>query len=227
MIMVPSHLMFERLLPDGMAVSAVQGDNYDTPLLPEEECAVASAVEKRRREFAAGRACARNALAKLGMPEVAIPRGAHGEPVWPAGAVGSITHCDGFCACAVARRELIWSVGIDAEPNEPLPQGVLENVAHPAELESVLWLGAAEPSVRWDRLLFSSKEAAYKALVVMTGWSSSFPDIGITFHADGKFSAAPHDSENRRWERITEYAGNWLVSDGLILTAVVVPAAAR
>ena len=114
--MVPSHLMFERLLPDGMAVSAVQGDNYDTPLLPEEECAVASAVEKRRREFAAGRACARNALAKLGMPEVAIPRGAHGEPVWPAGAVGSITHCDGFCACAVARRELIWSVGIDAEP---------------------------------------------------------------------------------------------------------------
>ena len=59
--------------------------------------------------------------------------GAKREPLWPAGVVGSITHCDGYRAAAVARATDLATVGIDAEPHEPLPDGVLAAIALPAE----------------------------------------------------------------------------------------------
>ncbi|MDK1493915.1 hypothetical protein QN219_28415 [Sinorhizobium sp. 7-81] len=91
----------------------------------EEESAVVSAVESRRREFAIGRTCARSALSKLGFPPCAIPGGPHRAPLWPSGIVGSITHCAGFCAAAVALQEDYVALGIDAEVDEELPSGVL------------------------------------------------------------------------------------------------------
>ena len=84
-------------------------------LWPEEAAAVQHAVEKRRREFAVGRMLARAALAAIGDPPSAIPTGNHREPVWPAGIVGSITHCAGYCAAAVARDAMVVALGIDAE----------------------------------------------------------------------------------------------------------------
>ncbi|HEY3692789.1 MAG TPA: hypothetical protein VGL46_21300 [Pseudonocardiaceae bacterium] len=44
------------------------------------------------------------------------------KPVWPPGVVGSLTHCTGYRAAAVAHRRGVLTVGIDAEPHEPLPQ---------------------------------------------------------------------------------------------------------
>jgi 4'-phosphopantetheinyl transferase EntD len=93
--------MLERILPPCAAVRSARED-IDTALFPEEEAMVARAVGKRRREFSTARACARDALVELGEPPQAIPTGPKGEPLWPPGVVGSITHCDGYRACAVA-----------------------------------------------------------------------------------------------------------------------------
>jgi 4'-phosphopantetheinyl transferase EntD len=76
---------------------------------------------------------------------------------------GSITHCEGYRAAGVARTTAIATMGLDAEPNEPLPDGVLDVIALDSERARIAELSAAEPAVRWDRLLFSAKESVYKA----------------------------------------------------------------
>ncbi|WP_405845207.1 4'-phosphopantetheinyl transferase [Streptomyces platensis] len=73
-------------------------------LFPEESQVIALAVDKRRREFTTARSCAREALRRLGHPTVPIPRGRSGAPLWPAGVVGSITHCQGYRSAAVVER---------------------------------------------------------------------------------------------------------------------------
>jgi 4'-phosphopantetheinyl transferase EntD len=82
--------VLERILPAAAVVVATTGER-EVELFPEEEAVVGNAVEKRRREFVTARACAREALAQLGHPEQPVPTGARGEPVWPAGTIGSIT----------------------------------------------------------------------------------------------------------------------------------------
>ena len=114
--------MLEQILPPAVAVVETFGDLPGATLFPEEEAAIARAVPKRRREFATGRGCARAALNRLGEPPVPILRGPQGAPLWPAGVVGSITHCDGYRAAAVARTSDIATVGLDAEPDKPLPR---------------------------------------------------------------------------------------------------------
>lgn len=213
--------MIERLVPGGVAVAAMREDPSDVELFPEEEESVGRAVEKRRREFTTARACARRALAQIGVEPVAIPNGERGEPLWPAGVVGSITHCDGFRACAVARAEDVVSLGIDAEVNAPLPDGVLEQVAFGPELEMV----AAKPDgVCLDRLLFSAKEAIYKAWFPLAKRWLGFEDVELTIDVDGGAFRAPLlvPGPEVGGAPLEEFRGRWLVEDGIVAAAVVV-----
>lgn len=219
--------MIEEILPAGAAVAAVREDALDAPLFPEEEAVVARAVEKRRREFTTGRACARAALGQLGVPAQAIPAGARGAPGWPAGFVGSITHCDGYRAAAVARVTELASLGIDAEPNEPLPAGVLADIALPAEAESLRRLGRDTPEVRWDRLLFCMKEAVYKAWFPLAERWLGFEDATVAIDpASGSFAARLLVAGPRVGEReLRGFSGRWLARDGILLAAIAHPAA--
>src|SRR5438045_3856440 len=80
-------------------------------LFPEEAIAVERAVARRRRDFSAGRWCARQALAALGISPVAIPVGPNREPRWPAGVVGSIAHSHSHCAAVVALSRHVAALG--------------------------------------------------------------------------------------------------------------------
>ena len=189
--------------------------------MPAEREAVANAVERRRLEFATARGCARRALAELGLPATAIPRGRRGAPVWPEGIVGSITHCEGYRASAVARRANIAALGIDAEPNAPLPPLVLERIAVTAELERDAELAASTPQVHWGRLLFSAKECVYKSWFPLAGERLGFADADVLLRPDGSF-AARLASPPSRGER-TSLAGRWALADGVLLTAIAAP----
>ena len=94
--------MIEELLPSSVASAEAFDDSAEAPLFPEEEEIVARAVESRRLAFATARMCARRALGELGLPPAAIAHGERGEPVWPDGVAGTITHCAGYRAAAVA-----------------------------------------------------------------------------------------------------------------------------
>src|SRR5260370_38373827 len=114
--------MLEAIVPGGLYVAESFGDaGAAGALFPAEEAAVAGAAQKRRREFAAVRACARRALTSAGFEPGPVPRGSSGAPVWPPGVVGSMTHCDGYRACAIGRADAYAAIGIDAEPHELLP----------------------------------------------------------------------------------------------------------
>ncbi|MGI5271934.1 4'-phosphopantetheinyl transferase family protein [Nonomuraea sp. CA-218870] len=173
--------------------------------------AMAGATPARRRAFAAGRACAAEALRLLGVPAGPIPRGAQGAPVWPPGVTGSITHCPGYTAAAAARDGTI--IGVDAEPCLPVPQGVLSRIAAPAEIEGLERLAVPHPG----RLLFSAKESVYKACFPMTGRRLGFLDAEVVFDPAGRFTARLTGPGPRRLE------GRWTVADGLALTAIAMP----
>jgi 4'-phosphopantetheinyl transferase EntD len=213
------------LRPEVSAVEAFE-DVPGVALFPQEEAAIARAVDERRREFATTRACARAALARFGMPSAPIVPGERGAPQWPANVVGSITHCAGYRAAAVARAGDVATVGIDAEPNLPLPDGVLGMIALASERAVLAELGTATPGPCWDRLLFSAKESVYKAWFPLTRRWLDFGDVLMTIEsAAGTFTAhllVPGPTVGRR--RLTEFTGRWLVRNGLVLTAIVVPA---
>lgn len=60
--------MIEDLLPGGAVASDVFGPDGSATLHPEEAALVARTTELRREEFTTVRACARRALAALGLP---------------------------------------------------------------------------------------------------------------------------------------------------------------
>ncbi len=215
--------MIEKILPPAAAGAEAFGDPPGIALHPAEEALLPRAVDKRRLEFATGRDCARRALAALGVAPAPILRGERGAPQWPEGIVGSITHCAGYRAAAVARASDALTIGLDAEPALALPDGVLDRISRPAERARLRDLTAAAPGICWDRLLFSAKETTYKAWFPLAGRWLGFDEAEITLHeADGTFDArllVPGPTVCGT--TLAGFAGRWLACDGLILTAVV------
>jgi 4'-phosphopantetheinyl transferase EntD len=213
--------VIEEILPDTVVVEEARVEHQHVSLFAEEEAVVGQAVEKRRREFATARACARKALVRIGLPSQPIPSGAHGEPLWPLAVVGSITHCEGYRACALARASDLLAIGIDAEPCRALPDGVLAEIAGGQELAQLCELARAVPGVPWDRLLFSAKESVYKAWFPLARRRLNFENVGITFDPEGVFSARLLVSGLvLDGVPLTRMYGRWLVREGFLLTAI-------
>ncbi|MFF2845573.1 4'-phosphopantetheinyl transferase [Streptomyces sp. NPDC058001] len=203
-------------------------DPPDAVLFPEEEALIARAVPKRRREFTTARLCAREALARLGYPAAPILRDPRGAPLWPEGVVGSLTHCAGYRAAAVAHRTDLVALGLDAEPNAPLPdRDTLALIALPGERDHLAELAAAHPDleVHWDRLLFSAKESVYKAWYPLTGRWLGFEEAEVTLSArENSFRAkflVPGPTVGGT--PLTHITGRWHSSGGLVLTSTAVP----
>ncbi|BFU44835.1 4'-phosphopantetheinyl transferase family protein [Krasilnikovia sp. MM14-A1004] len=205
------------IVPDHVSWVQTRHDPGGEDLFPQERAVVAHAVAKRRTEFAAVRWCARAALARLGVaPEPILP-GARGAPGWPAGIVGSMTHCAGYRAAVVARRGPVRTIGVDAEPAAALPDGVLDAIALPDEAAMVADLAAADPAVPWDRLLFSAKESVYKAWFPVAGTFLEFHQARLSIDAAaGEFTA-----ELLVDGPVDRFTGRWLCDGGLVLTAIV------
>ena len=222
--------LFASLLPDSVEIVETGDDLLCGELFPSEWPSVARAVPERRREFTTGRACARRALRRLGLPATAIPVGHRGEPLWPPGVVGSITHCHGYRACAVARSDAILALGIDAEPNLPLPVGVWEEVAFDREVDSISPLTPSRVGtvVQLDRLVFSAKEAVYKAWFPLVQTWLGFEDVELDVDTDGSFRATLRVLRPVVCGvRLAAFEGRWGVRDGLVGTAVTLPAHVR
>lgn len=169
---------------------------------------IARAVPLRIREFATGRLLAREALAAVGGPTVALPSGPDRRPLWPTGFVGSITHCSGLCAAVVASSGDLAGIGVDAEPHGPLPNGVLSAVARPAELEQI---GRLPPGLAWDRVLWSAKESVFKSVFPTDGRWRDFLDVEVILRADGDFCARSVNEFS-----LPAVTGRWRVEDGLV-----------
>jgi len=214
------------LLPATVETEHATTDASGDVLFPAEQAAVAGAVAKRRAEFATVRDCARRALNRLGHPPAPILPGPTREPEWPAGVVGSLTHCDGYRAAAVARTGDILTVGVDAETHEPLPGGVARLVTVGDEPRRLAQLTDAVPGVAWDRVLFSAKESIYKAWFPLARAWLDFTECELTIDPDagtftGRLLVAGPTIGSRTIERFT---GRWVIHASHILTAAWEPA---
>lgn len=219
--------LLSDVLPDtdnAVVAAEMYTDPPDLVPLPEEEPLIARSVPKRRNEFITVRHCARLALQELGVAPVPILKGEKGEPCWPDGVVGSLTHTEGYRGAAVARHDTVRSVGIDAEPHDVLPKGVLDAISLPAERAE---LSALPEGLHWDRILFCAKEATYKAWFPVTRRWLGFEDAHIVFDVDEGATAGGFESRilidpaAPSGPPLTMLRGRWSVRDGLALTAIV------
>ena len=220
--------MIGELVPPGVEVADSTGPLPGEALLPEEEPLVARAVGKRRAEFTTVRTCARIAIGRLGLPPGPLLSGSKREPLWPAGVVGSLTHCAGYRAAAVAWATDLATVGIDAEPHEALPAGILDRVTLAAERAHLREL---PPGVHWDRLLFSAKESVYKTWFPLTRRWLGFEEAALLFSpgpdpARGTFAVdlLVDDLPLVSGRPVRTLRGRYAATGGLVGTAIALAA---
>jgi 4'-phosphopantetheinyl transferase EntD len=131
-------------------------------------------AEGRQREFLAGRSCARRALRTLGWPDQPILRQTDRTPRWPAGVVGSISHCDDYCVAAVSDARDIEAMGIDVEPRGAVDGEVASMVVDATERRR--FNSAFED---WRTGVFCMKEAAFKAVYPGYGELLEFGEVKL------------------------------------------------
>ncbi len=139
-----------------ISLSVLSQSEFDPALLHDEERKLVHGARSPSRiaEFGLGRVAARMSLASLGFTGTSpIGRGALGEPLWPEGINGSITHTkthrsnsktaatslDGIFAAAVtARLSEVSALGIDIEErSRVISSAVLERICTTRELSWV------------------------------------------------------------------------------------------
>ena len=187
-------------------------------LWPEEEKILRDVSPKRRWEFVNGRKCARLAMEALGSIPAPVLSGEKDEPLWPDGIVGSITHSKNYVAAAIAPRSKILSIGLDSEIDEPLPEKVLARIGNDEEIR---WVKAVKGNdlLHPGKLLFSAKEATYKAWYPIAQEWLGFQVAHVAF-----------DSRNQTFTTsisksgpIEKLSGTFAIVQGVILTAIEIP----
>ena len=205
------------MLPKGtrcveLHANAENLDRYHQ-LFSEEQDLVKSAVDRRKADFGDARWCAHAAMTGFAEDQP-ILRGERGMPVFPDGVTGSLTHTEGLRAALVGRSSRWLSLGIDAEPATPLPEGVFNTIARPEEQRRIHRLARAEGIAHVDKVLFSAKETTYKAWFPLTHRFLDFDQAEIDIRPDGTFRSYLLV----RPVPVPFIEGRWIVRGGCVVT---------
>jgi 4'-phosphopantetheinyl transferase EntD len=226
----PSELT-RSLFPEGVRAAEMRGPADPALLSADERRCVERAAPKRVQEFAAGRLCAHRALAELGIHHFALLSAPDRLPLWPAAAIGSISHTQGYCAAVVGLRAQFAGLGLDTESSSAVGTELWSQICTEWELEQLQ--GLPTPwRVRAASLIFSAKEAFYKCQYPITAEWLEFADIRIEPESwqldEGRYEvhhARPlqlqSDSYQSMHGRFRFHDG--LVSAGFALVGLVVP----
>lgn len=200
----PLHALF----PEAVVTAGGELPRAPGAAFAEELEAVAQASPKRQRDFLAGRLYAHRALDELGATPAPLLAHSDRTPRWPADVVGSISHCEGYCAVAVARRSQVTGVGLDVERGGPLGRNITPIVCTAYDLAQ---LPAAPPPAPhdWAKLLFCAKEAFYKCYYPLARQFLEFADVHVTLRADGTFSAQLVRADAPSAAGTRELQGRW------------------
>jgi 4'-phosphopantetheinyl transferase EntD len=215
------------LFPVGAIAAELRQPGDAALLLPAEAAHLGRAVPKRIQEFAAGRLCARRAMAELGVGEFALRVADDRQPVWPDFIVGSITHTAGLCAAAVAHKRRMAALGMDSEVVGGVTRDIWPKICGPKEW---LWLGSlpAPEQPAAVTLIFSAKEAFYKCQYPMVGERLDFHDLLVEPLGWGARTAAFRVQATRRLafaDRATlPMQGRYLFHEQFVSAGIAVPA---
>jgi enterobactin synthetase component D len=143
---------------------------------------------KRAAEFVSGRAAALSALTPLCGDSASIGRGLAGEPLWPSGVTGSISHSHGHAVAAVTAAHCAAALGVDIEMRRCLSERARAWVCTAAELQQLAALPPAQQAL-YALILFSAKESIYKCLYHAQGLRARFADATVVLAGDWAASA--------------------------------------
>jgi 4'-phosphopantetheinyl transferase EntD len=215
------------LFPDGAVVAELRGSGETRLLLPAEAGFLGRSVPKRAQEFAAGRLCARRALAELGIIDIPIEMAADRRPLWPAAVVGSITHTDEFCAAVVAERSILAAVGIDSEDAARVKPELWKSICVAEEIDWLASLPEAERAAG-AALIFSAKEAFYKCQYPLTEQFLGFRDAHVQAtgwgEARGRFRIAATRDIAFTAHTALPMEGDYLFHEQLVTAAICLAA---
>ncbi len=121
---------------------------------------LANAGRKRKTEHLAGRIAAVSALSSRGVSTVPGV-GENGEPLWPTGLNGSISH-SGHIAMAIVSENSLVGIDYEAILDEKEAFDIKEGIVN--SVESSLLLNRGLPFPLALTLAFSAKESLFKAL---------------------------------------------------------------
>jgi 4'-phosphopantetheinyl transferase EntD len=211
-------IVLARLFPPGVGTGELRCNADTTLLLPEERWAARMLRASSLAAFAAGRLCARRAVAGVGFIDYPIAANADRSPRWPGTVVGSITHAAGFCGAVAANRDQYEAVGVDAQTIGAIMPEHWPSLLTPSEIES---LNAYSPRRRVlvATIMFSAKRAALTSRSTALA-GSTLHDIVITItereHSSGTFTLrrAPGESPVRPID------GHFRIDPSVVLTGM-------
>jgi len=172
--------LLSALFPPGISAAELRIPGEPSLLFPEEARHLGAASAKRACEFAAGRLCARRALAENGSIERPLEVDNDHQPCWPPAFTGSITHADGFCGAVVAKRRHIRSLGLDAEVVGDVSPELWPEILTPIEALWIRTLPFTE-QLYAAASIFSAKEAFFKCQFTVTGEWLDFQAVAVGF----------------------------------------------
>lgn len=213
--------MLKHILPDGVFSAECRKPVTTDQLFAEERMQIAHAVHKRQLEYSTVRWCARQALKRMHHAPVAVLNNHQHAPCWPAGLVGSMTHCDNYYAAALAWQTDYKAIGIDAEPHKPLPVGVLRRVSSEIEQGMLAQLIKNNPHIYWDTLLFSIKESIFKAWFPLTSQWLDFQQAAVTIDAKNQTFAVTLTA-GCDWPPHRQLRGVWHFDKTILVSALLV-----
>jgi 4'-phosphopantetheinyl transferase EntD len=210
----------DRLFPlrDGLTILSAQIADHGDQLLPPERAAIEGAVEKRRREFSTGRVLARRAMGELNLPTGPILRGENREPHWPPETLGTITHAQDQAVVGVARQGVVRSLGLDLELVDRVGDGLHRRLFTDTEL-----LALQDGDGRLAGILFSAKEAGYKATYPLVGRFIGFHDAEVDVDLNARRFRLKYLGDHPPNKVMEAAEGHFFFSGPYVLSLVIIP----
>lgn len=181
--------------------------------------ALLQARRKRQAEYLAGRYAAHMLLRAYGC-EVVPGCGVLGEPLWPPGWHGSISHSDTHAIALLSADHHGLTPGVDIEPENP---SVLRATAHlfTSCAERQLLVRSSLSDDQALLLAFSAKESLYKALAPQIGRRFGFSAARLVHVGRHTMMLALTEALSPALPQGSRFSGQYRFADGAVITLVV------
>ena len=141
--------------------------------------------------------------------------------MWPAEAIGSITHTGDFVGAAVAARSALAGIGIDVECRGQVEPSLWKQVCTEAEIR---WLGTLPETEQMDMatVIFSAKEAFYKCQYCLSRSWLGFHDVTLKVDA-GEFRVELLKPVPELAAYASALGGRFEIDANLVATGIALP----
>jgi 4'-phosphopantetheinyl transferase EntD len=133
----------------------------------------------RLREYSFGRSCAKDGIRNLKGTEIlSIPSSSTGEPIWPMGISGSISHKREIVGAVIGDIKVHRSLGLDIEIPKKSDETLIDKVCTSKEKEMIQNLDRTLWS-KYVCILFSAKESFFKFQYPILSLDLHFTDVEV------------------------------------------------